>query len=120
MPSGSCPIVSVQNLYNLGHRRADAVVDYCAKNGLGFIPWFPLAAGEMARPGGALDAAARRHGASISQLALAWLLHRSPVILPIPGTSSVEHLRENVGGAVVQLSEKPQVGGDRKDRQGGR
>jgi pyridoxine 4-dehydrogenase len=99
------PIVSVQNLYNLGDRRADAVVDYCTAHGLGFIPWFPLAAGEMARPGGALDAAAKRHGASVAQLALAWLLHRSPVILPIPGTSTVEHLRENVGGAAVKLSE---------------
>jgi pyridoxine 4-dehydrogenase len=99
------PIVSVQNLYNLGDRRADAVVDYCTAHGLGFIPWFPLAAGEMARPGGALDAAAKRHGASVAQLTLAWLLHRSPVILPIPGTSTVEHLRENVGGAAVKLSE---------------
>ena len=99
------PIVSVQNLYNLGNRQADAVVDYCAANGLGFIPWFPLAAGEMARSGGPLDAAAKRHGASISQLALAWLLHRSPVILPIPGTSTVGHLRENVGGGAVQLTD---------------
>jgi pyridoxine 4-dehydrogenase len=99
------PIVSVQNLYNLGNRQSEAVLDYCAEHGLGFIPWFPLAAGEMARPGGVLDTAAKRHGATVAQLALAWLLQRSPVILPIPSTSSVEHLRENVGGASVRLSE---------------
>jgi aryl-alcohol dehydrogenase-like predicted oxidoreductase len=99
------PIVSVQNLYNLGNRASEAVLDYCDQEGLGFIPWFPLAAGEMARPGGVLDAAARRHGATVSQLALAWLLHRSPVILPIPGTSTTGHLRENVGGAAVRLDD---------------
>jgi pyridoxine 4-dehydrogenase len=98
------PIVSVQNLYNLGNRQSEAVLEYCAEEGLGFIPWFPLAAGEMARPGGVLDLAAKQHGATVSQLALAWLLQRSPVILPIPGTSSVGHLRENVGGAAVRLS----------------
>ena len=97
------PIVSVQNLYNLGNRQSEAVLDYCAAEGLGFIPWFPLAAGEMARPGGPLDAAAKRHGATVSQLALAWLLQRSPVILPIPGTSTVAHLQENVGGASLRL-----------------
>jgi aryl-alcohol dehydrogenase-like predicted oxidoreductase len=98
-------IVSVQNLYNLGNRQSEAVLDYCAKHAMGFIPWFPLAAGEMARPGGALDRAAKRHGATASQLALAWLLHRSPVMLPIPGTSSVAHLEENMGAASVGLSE---------------
>jgi pyridoxine 4-dehydrogenase len=97
-------IVSVQNLYNLGNRQSEAVLDYCTKHNLGFIPWFPLAAGEMARPGGALDQAAQQHGATISQLALAWLLHRSPVMLPIPGTSSVDHLDENVGAASLQLT----------------
>jgi pyridoxine 4-dehydrogenase len=97
-------IVSVQNLYNLGNRHSEAVLDYCTNHNLGFIPWFPLAAGEMARPGGALDQAAQQHGATISQLALAWLLHRSPVILPIPGTSSVDHLDENVGAASLQLT----------------
>jgi aryl-alcohol dehydrogenase-like predicted oxidoreductase len=97
-------IVSVQNLYNLGNRQSEAVLDYCAQHGLGFIPWFPLAAGDMARPGGALDQAAQRHGATLSQLALAWLLHRSPVMLPIPGTSSVAHLEENLGGASLELS----------------
>jgi pyridoxine 4-dehydrogenase len=98
------PIVSVQNLYNLGNRQSEAVLDHCAKHGLGFIPWFPLAAGDMARPGGALGQAAQRHGATVSQLALAWLLHRSPVMLPIPGTSSVAHLEENLGAASVELS----------------
>jgi pyridoxine 4-dehydrogenase len=97
------PIVSVQNLYNLGNRQSEAVLDYCTEEGLGFIPWFPLAAGKMARPGGVLDQVARRHGATVSQLALAWLLQRSPVILPIPGTSTVEHLKENVGGASLKL-----------------
>ncbi|MGA2018755.1 MAG: aldo/keto reductase [Opitutaceae bacterium] len=98
-------IASVQNLYNLGNRQSEAVLDYCAKHGMGFIPWFPLAAGEMARPGGALDQAARKHGATVSQLALAWLLHRSPMVLPIPGTSSVAHLEENLGAALLRLSE---------------
>ena len=97
-------IVSVQNLYNLGNRQSEAVLDHCAREGLGFIPWFPLAAGEMARPGGPLDQAARRHGATVAQLALAWLLQRSPVILPIPGTASVAHLRENMGAAALRLS----------------
>jgi len=97
-------VVSVQNLYNLGNRQSEDVLDYCTKNELGFIPWFPLAAGEMARPGGALDQAAKRHSATVSQLALAWLLNRSPVVLPIPGTSSIEHLEENVGAASVMLT----------------
>jgi len=97
-------IVSVQNLYNLGNRQSEAVLDYCTEHGLGFIPWFPLAAGAMARPGGKLDQAAKLHGATVSQLALAWLLQRSPVIVPIPGTSSVAHLVENVGAAGVELS----------------
>jgi pyridoxine 4-dehydrogenase len=98
-------VVSVQNLYNLSNRKSEKVLEYCTKHGLAFIPWFPLAAGEMAKSGGPLDQAAKRHGASRSQLALAWLLHHSPVILPIPGTSSVVHLRENVGAANLKLSE---------------
>jgi aryl-alcohol dehydrogenase-like predicted oxidoreductase len=98
------PIVSVQNLYNLGNRQSEAVLDHCTKHRLGFIPWFPLAAGELAKAGGALEQAARRHHATISQLALAWLLHRSPVMLPIPGTSSLAHLRENTGAAALKLS----------------
>ena len=103
-------IVSVQNLYNLGNRQSEAVLDYCAKHAMGFIPWFPLAAGEMARPGGILDQAARKHGATVSQLALAWLLHRSPVVLPIPGTSSVTHLEENQGAASLSLTEAEWAG----------
>jgi aryl-alcohol dehydrogenase-like predicted oxidoreductase len=98
-------IVSVQNLYNLGNRQSETVLDYCAKHAMAFIPWFPLAAGELARPGGALERAAGRHGATVSQLALAWLLQHSPVVLPIPGTSSAAHLEENVGAASVSLSE---------------
>jgi len=97
-------IVSVQNLYNLGNRQSEAVLDYCAKHSLGFIPWFPLAAGDMARPGSALDRVARHHGATVAQLALAWLLQRSPVMLPIPGTSSLTHLEENQGAAALRLS----------------
>src|ERR1700729_4176886 len=98
-------IVSVQNLYNIGDRTHEDVVDYCTKHGLAFIPWFPVAAGKLTQPGGKLDAAAKRHGATLSQLSIAWLLHRSPVMLPIPGTSSVEHLEENVAAADVTLSD---------------
>lgn len=93
------PIVSVQNLYNLTNRQSEAVLEYCEKESLGFIPWFPVAAGDLARPGGPLDTAARQHGATIAQLALAWLLKRSPVMLPIPGTSSIAHLEENTAAA---------------------
>jgi aryl-alcohol dehydrogenase-like predicted oxidoreductase len=98
-------IVSVQNQYNIGDRQHEDVVEYCTKNKLAFIPWFPVAAGKLAKPGGKLDGTARAHGATISQLSLAWLLHRSPVMLPIPGTSSVEHLEENVAAAGVKLSD---------------
>ena len=96
-------IVSVQNQYNLGDRQHEDVVEYCTKHKLAFIPWFPVAAGKLARAGGKLDSAAKTHHATVSQLSLAWLLHRSPVILPIPGTSSVEHLEENVAAADVKL-----------------
>ena len=96
-------VVSVQNLYNLSDRKHDDVVTYCDKEKLGFIPWFPVAAGDLAKPGGVLDSAAKRHGATVSQLALAWLLHRSPVVLPIPGTSSIAHLEENTAAASLQL-----------------
>ena len=98
-------IVSVQNQYNIGDRRHEDVVDYCEKKSIAFIPWFPVAAGALARPGGKLDAAAKKHGATVSQLSLAWLLHRSPVMLPIPGTSSVAHLEENVAAAGLQLGD---------------
>ncbi len=98
-------VASVQNLYNLGNRQSEAVLDYCTQHNLGFIPWFPLAAGEIMRKGGPLDKLAARHGVTTSQLALAWLLHKSPVILPIPGTASLPHLVENVGAVRVQLTE---------------
>jgi pyridoxine 4-dehydrogenase len=98
-------VVSVQNLYNLSNRKSEQVVDYCTQHGLGFIPWFPLAAGKMAATGGRLDKAAKLHGVTRSQLALAWLLQRSPVILPIPGTSSIIHLTENMGAAGLILTE---------------
>jgi aryl-alcohol dehydrogenase-like predicted oxidoreductase len=98
-------IVSVQNMYNLAERQHEDVLDYCEKNGLAFIPWFPVAAGKLAQPGGPLDSMAKRHGVTVSQLSLAWLLHRSPVMLPIPGTSSVTHLEENMKAAEVTLSD---------------
>ena len=98
-------IVSVQNQYNLGDRKHEDVVEYCTKHNIAFIPWYPVAAGELAKPGGKLDTAAKQHGATVSQLSLAWLLHHSPVMLPIPGTSSVEHLEENVKAADVTLSD---------------
>jgi aryl-alcohol dehydrogenase-like predicted oxidoreductase len=98
-------IVSVQNKYNVGDRAHEDVLDYCTKHNIAFIPWFPVAAGELARPGGKLDEAAKKHGATVSQLSLAWLLHRSPVVLPIPGTSKVKHLEENIAAAEVKLSD---------------
>jgi pyridoxine 4-dehydrogenase len=97
-------IVSVQNKYNIGDREHEDVVDYCTEQGLAFIPWFPVAAGKLAQGGGKLDAAAQQYGVTVSQLSLAWLLHRSPVMLPIPGTSSVKHLEENVAAVGVTLT----------------
>src|ERR1700761_2969335 len=97
-------IVSVQNQYNLTFRQHEKVLQYCEKNKLGFIPWFPVAAGKLAKPGGVLDKIAEKHKASVAQLSIAWLLHHSPVMLPIPGTSSVKHLEENLDSAEVQLS----------------
>jgi len=98
-------IVSVQNEYNLGNRKSEAVLEYCEREGIAFIPWFPVAAGKLAQRGGKLDDLATKHDATVSQLSLAWLLHRSPVLLPIPGTSSVEHLEENLKAADVTLSD---------------
>ena len=98
-------IVSVQNEYNIGNRKSEKVLEYCDQNKIGFIPWFPVAAGKLAQPGGKLDEAAKKHGATMAQLSLAWLLHRSPVILPIPGTSSVQHLEENLKAADLELSD---------------
>ncbi|QEU90965.1 aldo/keto reductase [Streptomyces kanamyceticus] len=98
-------IASVQNLYNLATRDAEDVLAYAESENIAFIPWFPMATGELARPGSPLDAAAKEHGASPSQLALAWLLHRSPVMLPIPGTSQVAHLEENTEAARITLTD---------------
>ncbi len=98
-------VATVQNQYNLVSRESEEVLGYCEKKGIGFIPWFPLAAGKLSEAGGPLDAMAQRQHASASQLALAWVLRRSPVILPIPGTSKVEHLDENVAGAKIHLSD---------------
>ena len=98
-------IVSVQNLFNLTNRSAEPLLDHVTRLGIAFIPWFPLATGKLAGAGGPLDQLAAKHHATPSQLALAWLLKRSPVMLPIPGTSTVKHLEENVAGAEVSLSE---------------
>jgi aryl-alcohol dehydrogenase-like predicted oxidoreductase len=100
-----CKIVSVQNQYNMTDRKHEDVLDYCTKEGIAFIPWAPVAAGKMAQPGGKLDEAAKKHNVTVGQLSLAWLLHRSPVIVPIPGTSSVEHLEENVKAQDVTLTD---------------
>ncbi|MFE0376186.1 aldo/keto reductase [Streptomyces inhibens] len=98
-------IAAVQNLYNLANRSAEDVLKYAERENIAFIPWFPMATGELARSGGALDTAAKQHGASPSQLALAWLLHRSPVMLPIPGTSQTAHLEENTQAARITLTD---------------
>ena len=100
------PIASVQNRYNLTDRGSEDVLDFCEREGIGFIPWFPLATGDLARPGGPLDEIAARHDATPGQVALAWLLARSPVMLPIPGTSSVEHLEENLAAVELRLSDE--------------
>jgi aryl-alcohol dehydrogenase-like predicted oxidoreductase len=102
----TAPIVSVQNLYNVANRDAEDLLDYSEKHDIGFIPWFPLATGKLARQGGPLDAIAKSHSASPSQLALAWLLRRSPVMLPIPGTASVAHLEENTAAAAITLTDE--------------
>lgn len=99
------PVATVQNRYNLIDRSSEDVLDYCAKNNIGFIPWFPLAAGDLARPGGALESVMKKTGGSPGQVALAWLLKRSPVMLPIPGTSKVKHLDDNVKAASLKLSD---------------
>jgi aryl-alcohol dehydrogenase-like predicted oxidoreductase len=98
-------IVSAQNEYNLTTRKSEDVLNYCEQHKLGFIPWFPVAAGRLAEPGGKLDQLAKKHGATVAQLSIAWLLHRSPVMLPIPGTSSVKHLEENLKSADLHLSD---------------
>jgi aryl-alcohol dehydrogenase-like predicted oxidoreductase len=99
-------VATVQNKYNLVDRASEKVLDYCAKHNIGFIPWFPLAAGDLAKPGSVLDAIAKKHNAAPSQIALAWVLQRSPVMLPIPGTSKVSHLEENVAAVGIKLSDE--------------
>jgi pyridoxine 4-dehydrogenase len=98
-------VATVQNRYNLVDRSSEDVLDYCEQQGIGFIPWFPLGAGDLAKPGSLLDAVAKRHNAAPSQIALAWVLKRSPVMLPIPGTSKVSHLEENVAAVDIVLSD---------------
>jgi pyridoxine 4-dehydrogenase len=100
------PVASVQNMYNVGNRSAEEVLQYCDAQGIAFIPWFPVNAGTLARPGGPLDEVAKAHeGATTAQLALAWLLRRSPVVVPIPGTSSLAHLEDNLGAADLTLTD---------------
>jgi aryl-alcohol dehydrogenase-like predicted oxidoreductase len=99
------PVATVQNLYNVGNRQSEEVLVHCEAEGIGFIPWFPLASGRLVEPGGAVAEVAEAAGASAGQVALAWLLHRSPVVLPIPGTSSVAHVEENCAAATVTLSD---------------
>lgn len=100
------PVATVQNEYNLVDRKSEAVLEYCEAHGIGFIPWFPLAAGELASPGSALDGMAQRLSATPGQIALAWLLRRSPVMLPIPGTGRAKHLTQNVAAAQIELSQE--------------
>jgi aryl-alcohol dehydrogenase-like predicted oxidoreductase len=112
------PVATVQNRYNFLDRTSEAALDYCSKHGVGFIPWAPLDAGEAAQPGSALDAIAQKHKATSGQIALAWLLRRSPVMLPIPGTGRVAHLEENVGAAAITLSDEEFATLDRAGRGG--
>jgi aryl-alcohol dehydrogenase-like predicted oxidoreductase len=100
------PVVSVQNMFNLTRRSAEPLLDYAAGNDIAFIPWFPLATGALAGPGSPLAQLAADRGATPSQLALAWLLRRSPVMLPIPGTSTVSHLEDNIAAAAIELTDK--------------
>jgi pyridoxine 4-dehydrogenase len=97
------PIATVQNLYNVANRQSEALLDHCTEHGIGFIPWFPVASGQVAAPDGPLAAIAARTGHTPAQLSLAWLLQRSPVMLPIPGTKSVAHVEENCAAALVEL-----------------
>lgn len=110
------PVATVQNRYNLADRASEAVLDDCAARGIGFIPWFPLASGRLTQPGTVLDTIAIRHGATAGQIALAWLLQRSPVLLPIPGTSSVAHLEENWAAGDITLDPDEFAALDRASR----
>ena len=103
------PIVSVQNRYNLADRASEDVLKVCERDGLGFLPWYPVGAGDLARPGGPLDRAAKAHGVTQAQVALGWLLLHSPVTLPIPGTSSTAHLEENVAAAELTLDDAEMI-----------
>jgi pyridoxine 4-dehydrogenase len=98
-------ISTVQNLYNVSNRHSEGVLDYCEQNGIGFIPWFPIAAGDLVRSGGPLDRLASSRGVTVAQLSLAWLLRRSPVMVPIPGTSKVSHLEENLQAVHVAIDD---------------
>ena len=109
-------VATVQNRYNLVDRGGEDVLDYCEANGIGFIPWFPLAAGDLAKPGSILDGIAKAHDATPGQIALAWVLKRSPVMLPIPGTSKVAHLEENVAAVNITLSDQEFTALDRQGR----
>jgi aryl-alcohol dehydrogenase-like predicted oxidoreductase len=100
------PVATVQNHYNMTSRESDDVLDYCEKHGIGFIPWYPLAAGDLAEGGGALDRIAKARNATHAQIALAWLLKRSPAMLPIPGTSKVKHLEQNVAASAIALTDE--------------
>jgi pyridoxine 4-dehydrogenase len=108
-------VATVQNRYNLVDRSSENVLDYCERCGIGFIPWYPLAAGSLSKSG-SMDAIAKAHDATPSQIALAWLLKRSPVMLPIPGTSKVAHLEENVAALDIQLSDEEFATLDREGR----
>lgn len=109
-------VATVQNRYNLVDRTSEAVLDYCERHGIGFIPWYPLAAGDLAKPGSLLDTIAKRHRAAPSQIALAWVLRRSPVMLPIPGTSKVSHLEENVAAVDIALADDEFAALDREGK----
>jgi len=113
------PVVSVQNQYNLVDRKSEAVLDYCTNKGIGFIPWAPLASGHLARPGSMLTKIADGLGATPGQVALAWLLKRSPVMLPIPGTGSIAHLEENVAGAALTLTDEQFAALDKEGKEAG-
>ncbi len=110
------PVATVQNQYNLVTRGSEDVLAYCEKHGIGFIPWFPLAAGDLAKPGSLLDGIAKKHSATPAQIALAWVLKRSPVMLPIPGTGKVKHLEENTAAAEIVLSDADFAALDKEGR----
>jgi pyridoxine 4-dehydrogenase len=110
------PVATVQNRCNLVDRGSEDVLEYCEQHGIGFIPWYPLAAGELAKSGSILDRVAKAHGATPGQIALAWLLKRSPAMLPIPGTSKVKHLEENVAVVEIKLTDEEYAALDREGR----